>query len=62
MIIIATFTGINSLGYETGKEYESEIPSVKGFSIKRKDGTGKCVYESISSFLQNWNNIKIKNK
>jgi hypothetical protein len=59
MIIKAKFTGTNSLGYETGKEYELKIYDVKGISVRRNDGSGKCVYESLSSFFKNWTNIVV---
>ena len=58
IIIKATFTGTNSLSYENGKEYELLI-SRQDISIKRINGTGKCPYTSLSSFLKNWNNIQI---
>ena len=57
MRITATFTGKNSLGYENGKSYELRIEKNKGMAIERIDGSGKCPYESLSSFFKNWNNI-----
>lgn len=60
MIIIATYTGTNSLGYENGKEYHLKLAETRGMSIKRLDGTGTCPYESISAFLKNWNNIRVQ--
>ncbi|TDD77165.1 hypothetical protein [Flavobacterium caseinilyticum] len=57
MEIKAKFTGTNSLGYENGKEYELKLSDIKSLSINRLDGTGKCPYESLSSFLKNWNII-----
>lgn len=59
MTITATFTGTNSLGYEIGKEYKLKISDLQGVSIKRLDNSGKCVYQSLSSFLKNWNNIAV---
>lgn len=65
MTIRATFTGANSLGYKTGKEYELRLSDRhsffdwKSFSISRIDGSGKCPYESIYSFLKNWDNIQV---
>lgn len=59
MIIKATFTGTNSLGYETGKEYELKVYEIKGVSVQRLDSSGECPYMSLSSFLKNWNNITI---
>lgn len=57
MIITATFTGANSLGYENGKEYQLKVANLQGISVKRLDGTGKCPYQSLSAFLKNWDNI-----
>ena len=59
MTITATFTGTTSLGYENGKEYKLIISELQGVSIKRLDGTGKCPYQSLSSFFKNWNNIQV---
>jgi len=59
MTITATFTGKNSLGYENGKEYKLKIANFLGSSIQRLDGTGKCLYRSLSSFLRNWHNIQV---
>jgi hypothetical protein len=59
MIITATFTGKNSLGYENGKEYKLNVANLQGISVKRLDGTGKCPYRSLSAFLENWNNIRV---
>lgn len=59
MIITATFTGTNSLGYQKGKEYQLKLADLQGISIKRLDGTGKCPYQSLSAFLKNWNNIRV---
>ena len=60
MKIKATFTGTNSLGYEKGKEYQLKIAEAKGMTIERADGTGRCPYQSLSSFLKNWNNITVQ--
>lgn len=59
MIIEATFTGKNSLGYETGKQYKLKVADFGGMTIRRIDDTRKCPYQSISAFLRNWSNIKI---
>lgn len=59
MIIEATFTGKNSLGYEAGKEYKLKVADFGGITIRRIDDTGKCPYQSISAFLRNWSNIKV---
>jgi hypothetical protein len=59
MIIKAKFTGTTSLGYEKGKEYNLKISDIKGISVRRDDGSGKCIYESLSSFFKNWTNIEV---
>lgn len=59
MVINAKFTGKNSLGYENGKSYDLLVSDVKGISIKRLDGTGKCPYQSLSAFLNNWDIINV---
>ena len=59
MTITATFTGTNSLGYETGKNYTLKIEDTRGVSIQRLDGNGKCPYHSLSAFFKNWNNIHV---
>jgi hypothetical protein len=59
--IKATFTGKNSLGYEHGKDYELII-NYKTSEVMRKDGSGKCEYDSLSAFFKNWNNITVIDK
>lgn len=59
MIITAKFKGVNSLGYDHGKEYVLKVSQNLGHSVKRIDGTGKVRYQSISSFLKNWDNIRV---
>lgn len=59
MIITATFTGTNSLGYENGKEYKLKISDLQGVSIKRLDNSGKCTYQSLSSYFKNWTKITV---
>lgn len=61
MIISASFIGTNSLGYEYGKNYILRVSNKKQIIIKRIDNTGLCKYNSLYTFLQNWNNIQIKN-
>jgi len=58
MIITAKFKGTNSLGYEKGKEYKLNVANNHGTIIERLDGSGKCEYTSLSSFLKNWDNIR----
>jgi len=61
--IKATFRGLdNSLGYRTNKEYiltiwEDIINNKECIIIKRLDNLGYCEYNSIISFLNNWDNI-----
>lgn len=57
----AKFTGTDSLGYESSKEYELKILDKKGILIVRVDRGGGCVYESLSAFLKNWTNIVVIN-
>lgn len=55
-----------SCGYNTNKEYTLIVsrgsyehrPYVDLISIKNIDGGGLCDYESIESFLNNWDNIR----
>lgn len=67
----AIFRGANgSLGYETDKEYTLVIHHESGGNIKIecanrafqvKFGLGKCEYESLTSFLANWDNVRVVN-
>lgn len=58
-MITATFRGTDSLGYRKGKTYLLEIFPTDKMTIRRLDGTGVCTYQSLLSFLKNWNNIQI---
>ncbi len=60
MKITATFTGKDSLGYENGKTYELQLANFRAKSIQKLDGTGICVYQSLSSFLKNWTDIQVE--
>ncbi len=60
MTITAKFVGTDSLGYLHGEFYELEIADESGISIKRDDGGGTCVYQSLSAFLKNWDNIRVE--
>lgn len=62
----AIFRGQNgSLGYETNKEYLLTLEHKRGNSIyihttqenKSNNIVGNCEYESMVSFLNNWDNI-----
>lgn len=58
--IRAIFVGKNnSLGFETGKEYQLRVynnPFSKVTTIKTECGL-KCLYSSALAFLYNWDNI-----
>lgn len=56
MIVRAIFTGENgSLGYEAGKPYVLFFRVHDDhIVISRPHGNGKCLYESLKSFLDNW--------
>lgn len=60
MVITAKFKGADSLGYENGKEYELKIREANSISVRRTDGSGICLYNSLSSFLKNWDEIRHK--
>lgn len=65
MIIEATFTGKNSLGYENGKKYILKVADSGGMTIRRlEDASVMPVYQhiryqSVLTFLRNWSNIKV---
>lgn len=53
----ATFKGKNdSLGYKNDQDYDLIINHSLGERIKieQRDGGGRCEYDSIISFLNNW--------
>jgi hypothetical protein len=54
----AKFIGANSLGYITGLNYILNVLPSSGITICRKDGSGKCVYQSLTAFLVNWDSIE----
>jgi hypothetical protein len=50
-----------SLGYSHGKEYELYIQPAtcsSGVLLQKRDGCGKCFYQSVVSFLKNWDCIR----
>jgi hypothetical protein len=60
----ATFTGTNSLGYETGREYQLSITTALNSIFitphpKHGHKCEPCQYNSIITFLRNWNDIKV---
>jgi hypothetical protein len=57
MEIEATFIGENSLGYEKGKKYLLKILFRPSIGISRMDGSGVCTYQSLKSFMLNWNYV-----
>jgi hypothetical protein len=57
----AIYKGYNgSLGYTFNMEYELLIRQIPAgmILIKREDGTGWCEYETITAFLNNWDDIR----
>ena len=61
--IKAIFIGVDgSLDYVNGKEYTLIIGTSENWNIliNRTDGGGVCEYQSIVSFLKNWDNIKTR--
>jgi hypothetical protein len=59
----AVFKGLDkSCGFDTGYEYEICIivnPDSQEVNIQTDEATpGKCVYSSILTFLDNWDNIR----
>jgi hypothetical protein len=68
--IKAVFRGQDgSLGYRTNKEYSLNLEHKRGDNIsidtiKKEEMNvlaGGCEYESMTSFLQNWDNIRVIN-
>ncbi len=65
-IVSAVFTGKDgSLGYRTNEKYDLIVQSAPLFGIpgaqiivSRLDGSGRCPYRNIITFLQNWDNIE----
>lgn len=56
--IKATFKGKSSRDYNNGEVYRLKVLSYKGMEIKKFDDSGICVYNSLSSFLRNWDKIQ----
>jgi hypothetical protein len=61
MKITATFTGKTSLDYKTGETYELQLANFRAKSIQKLDGTGVCIYQSLSGFLKNWTDVQVHN-
>jgi uncharacterized protein YaiE (UPF0345 family) len=68
--IKAIFRGQDgSLGYRTNKEYSLNLEHKRGDNISINTAkieemnvlAGDCEYESMTSFLQNWDNIRVIN-
>ena len=60
-VVKAIFKGTDgSLDYEKNKDYELIIRHINGENIiiERIDGEGLCQYNSLISFLDNWDNIR----
>jgi hypothetical protein len=67
IFIKATFIGKDkSLGYMNGRRYALYLSASNGaypfggIYIEREEGDGGCVYGSLFTFFNNWNNIKTK--
>ena len=60
MKITATFTGKTSLDYKNGETYQLQLANFRAKSIQKLDGTGICIYQSLSGFLKNWTNIQVQ--
>lgn len=58
MKIGAKFIGTNSLGFESNKSYILDIKQYNSMKIKVSNNINTCIYNSLSAFLRNWNNIK----
>lgn len=59
-IIRARFTGKNkSLGYITNEFYELRLYDNSNLIRIEPTGVGLCSYNSLSSFLDNWDNIQV---
>ena len=56
MVVLAIFKGTNSLEYKKNTPYTLVM---KKNTIQRIDGTGLCKYESIVSFLSNWEMVQV---
>ena len=57
MVILAIYKGNDgSLGYVINKPY---VLILKRSLIQRPDGSGRCRYESIVSFLSNWEMVQV---
>lgn len=55
-IIKAVFKGQDgSLGYKKDQQYTLIL---KGMSIERVNGLGKCEYSTIQTFMENWDVIQ----
>ncbi len=58
-----------SLGYSANKEYPLNLRHTKGNNIsittyemfEMNTIVGECEYESMTSFLKNWDNVRIVN-
>ena len=60
-LIEATYKGKNkSLGYIYGYTYILRVYENSNMVRVHETGGGICVYKSISVFLDNWDNIKLK--
>lgn len=58
MTIMAKFTGTSSSVYRNGYSYILTLDDKQGMSIQKERGEGYTEYESLSAFLNNWDDIK----
>lgn len=59
MEIHAILIGNDSLGYITNNGYGLKVKNEFDIIvIERLDGSGRCEYSTVLTFLSNWNNIK----
>lgn len=58
MIITATFTGQTSKEYQRGEQYRLKV-IVGNMAVKKTDGSGMLLYNSLSAFLRQWNQVSV---
>lgn len=57
MKVKAIFEGVDSLGYEHGRQYHLVLSGEGKITIKKTNDTGVCVYDSIYAFFRNWSSV-----
>lgn len=60
MQLTAQFKGADgSLGYRRGTTYTLTMRDFRGLVlVERKDKSGRCLYGSVTAFLQNWTKLE----